>query len=84
MGVQGLRDISLEVESPRATLYVWSTIPRGYASQAFCFRVLEEAKVWMIPGSTYGKYGKGCPRIASIHPVKRLAEAMRHLQKFNL
>ena len=27
--VEGLRDIGLEVESPQATFYVWSTIPQG-------------------------------------------------------
>jgi LL-diaminopimelate aminotransferase len=39
--VGGLRDIGLEVESPLATFYVWSTIPKGDTSQEFCFKVLE-------------------------------------------
>lgn len=78
--VKGLRDIGLEVESPEATFYVWSTIPRGTTSQAFCFKVLEEANVWMIPGSMYGKYGEGYLRIALTQPVQRLAEAMRRLK----
>jgi LL-diaminopimelate aminotransferase len=77
--VKGLRDIGLEVESPKATFYVWSTIPKGYTSKDFCFKVLEEANVWIIPGSMYGKYGEGYLRIALTHPVKRLAEAMSRL-----
>jgi len=80
--VQGLRDIGLEGESPEATFYVWSTIPRGYTSQEFCFKVLDEANVWMIPGSMYGKYGEGYLRIALTLPVNRLAEAMARLKKF--
>lgn len=80
--VQGLRDIGLEVESPKATFYVWSTIPKGYTSQEFCYKVLGEANVWMIPGSMYGKYGEGYLRIALTLPVDRLAEAMRRLRKF--
>jgi LL-diaminopimelate aminotransferase len=52
--VQGLRDIGLEVESPGATFCLWPTIPPGYASQEFCFKVLEEANASMIPGSMYG------------------------------
>ena len=48
--VRGLKDIGLEVESPLATFYVWSTIPKGYTSQEFCFKALEETNVWMIPG----------------------------------
>lgn len=80
--VKGLRDIGLEVESPKATFYVWSTIPKGYSSQEFCFKILEEANVWMIPGSMYGKYGEGYLRIALTHPKERLAEAMKRLQKY--
>jgi LL-diaminopimelate aminotransferase len=80
--VQGLRDIGREVESPKATFYVWSTIPKGYTSQEFCYKVLGEANVWMIPGSMYGKYGEGYLRIALTLPVDRLSEAMRRLRKF--
>ncbi len=81
MVVQGLRDIGLEVESPKATFYVWSTIPKGYTSQEFCYKVLGEANVWMIPGSMYGQYGEGYLRIALTHPKERLAEAMERLKK---
>ncbi len=80
--VQGLRDIGLEVESPQATFYVWSTIPKGYASQDFCFKVLDAVNVWMIPGSMYGKHGEGYFRIALTHPAPRLAEAMMRLKQF--
>jgi LL-diaminopimelate aminotransferase len=80
--VKGLRDIGLEVQSPEATFYVWSTIPKGCTSQEFCFKVLDEANVWMIPGSMYGKYGEGYLRIAVTLPVDRLAEAMRRLKGF--
>ena len=80
--VRGLREIGLDVESPEATFYIWSTIPRGYTSQEFCFKVLDEVSVWMIPGSMYGKFGEGYLRIALTNPAERLAEAMRRLKKF--
>jgi LL-diaminopimelate aminotransferase len=80
--VQGLRDVGLEVDSPRATFYVWSTIPMGFTSQDFCFKVLDAINVWMIPGSMYGKYGEGYLRIALTHPAARLAEAMKRLKEF--
>ncbi len=80
--VQGLRDIGLDVESPQATFYVWSTIPKGYTSQDFCFKVLDAVNVWMIPGSMYGKHGEGYFRIALTHPAPRLAEAMMRLKQF--
>jgi LL-diaminopimelate aminotransferase len=79
--VKGLRDVGLEVESPKATFYIWSTIPKGFTSRDFCFKVLDAANVWMIPGSMYGKYGEGYFRIALTHPIERLAEAMARLKK---
>ncbi len=80
--VKGLSAAGLEVESPKATFYIWSTIPKGFTSQDFCFKVLDAVNVWMIPGSMYGKYGEGYFRIALTHPVKRLQEAMDRLKKF--
>jgi LL-diaminopimelate aminotransferase len=80
--VKGLQGVGLEVESPKATFYIWSTIPNGYTSHDFCFKVLEEANVWMIPGSMYGKYGEGYLRIALTHPTKRLEEAMNRVKQF--
>ena len=79
--VKGLREVGLEVESPKATFYVWSTVPKGYTSSDFCFKVLDTISVWMIPGSMYGKYGEGYLRIALTHPAKRLAEAMGRLKR---
>jgi LL-diaminopimelate aminotransferase len=80
--VKGLRNAGLEVESPKATFYVWSTVPKGYTSSDFCFKVLDAVNVWMIPGSMYGKYGEGYLRIALTHPADRLAEAMQRLRNF--
>jgi LL-diaminopimelate aminotransferase len=80
--VNGLREVGLEVESPKATFYIWSTIPKGFTSQDFCFKVLDAANVWMIPGSMYGKHGEGYLRIALTHPADRLADAMNRLKGF--
>jgi LL-diaminopimelate aminotransferase len=58
-------------------------LPEGVTvSKDWCFKVLDECAVWMIPGSMYGKYGEGFFRIALTHPADRLAQAMERLQKF--
>ncbi|HTU01214.1 MAG TPA: aminotransferase class I/II-fold pyridoxal phosphate-dependent enzyme, partial [Candidatus Sulfotelmatobacter sp.] len=80
--VQGLRAVGLEVDCPKATFYVWSTAPKGFTSEDFCFKVLDAINVWMIPGSMYGKHGEGYFRIALTHPAKRLAVAMERLKDF--
>ncbi|MGQ9656262.1 MAG: aminotransferase class I/II-fold pyridoxal phosphate-dependent enzyme, partial [Thermodesulfobacteriota bacterium] len=77
--INGLRALGLEMESPKATFYVWATIPRGYSSQEFCLKILEETGVWMMPGSMYGRCGEGYVRVALTHPVERLEDAVRRL-----
>ncbi|MFH1757017.1 MAG: aminotransferase class I/II-fold pyridoxal phosphate-dependent enzyme [Pseudomonadota bacterium] len=80
--VAGLNKIGLKTYPPKATFYLWARVPEGYTSQDFCFEALEQANVWMIPGSLYGQFGEGYLRIAFTHPVERLKEALRRLQKF--
>ena len=81
--VKALRKMGLEVDIPKATFYVWAGVPRGVeSSQEFCFKVLDEIAVWMIPGSMYGRHGEGFFRIALTLPVDRLEEAMDRLKKF--
>ena len=80
--VEGLNKIGLKVYPPKATFYLWASVPEGYSSQDFCFKALDQTNVWMVPGSLYGKYGEGYLRIALTHPVKRLTEAVERLQGF--
>jgi LL-diaminopimelate aminotransferase len=81
--VQGLSDMGIELGNPKATFYVWACVPKGFGnSKEFCFKVLDEIAVWMIPGSMYGKHGEGFFRIALTQPAERLAEAMSRLNGF--
>ncbi|MBW2618132.1 MAG: aminotransferase class I/II-fold pyridoxal phosphate-dependent enzyme [Deltaproteobacteria bacterium] len=81
--VSALVDMGIELETPKATFYVWAEAPQGYGnSKEFCFTVLDEIALWMIPGSMYGRYGEGYFRIALTHPAERLAEAMDRLKRF--
>jgi len=81
--VNSLRSMGIEVEQPKATFYVWAGVPEGITnSKEWCFNVLDEIAVWMIPGSMYGKYGEGFFRIALTHPTDRLSEAMERLGNF--
>jgi len=80
--VEGLNKIGLKTYPPKATFYLWARVPEGYTSQDFCLEALEQANVWMIPGSLYGQFGEGYLRIAFTHSVERLKEAIRRLQNF--
>jgi LL-diaminopimelate aminotransferase len=81
--VEGLRKCAIDVDSPKGTFYIWAPLPEGVTiAKDWCFKVLDEIAVWMIPGSMYGKYGEGYFRIALTHPTARLAEAMDRLHNY--
>jgi LL-diaminopimelate aminotransferase len=81
--VKGLKGCGIDVDCPKGTFYIWAPLPEGATnSRDWCFKVLAEISVWMIPGSMYGTHGEGYFRIALTHPVDRLEEAMERLKTF--
>jgi LL-diaminopimelate aminotransferase len=79
--VGALREIGVEVESPKGTIYVWAPVPEGYDSTSFCEHVLEEAAVVISPGSMYGPSGEGFFRISLTTPDERLTEAVERMRE---
>jgi len=78
--VDALRRIGVDVEPPRATIYVWAPVPAGFeSSAAYCEHVLEEAAVVVSPGGAYGPNGEGFFRISLTTPDDRLVEAVERL-----
>jgi len=77
--VGALRKLGLECESPRATFYVWSKVPKGYTSVSFTERVLKEAGVAITPGSGFGKGGEGYVRFSLTVSSERVREAVDRL-----
>jgi len=79
--VDALREIGVEVEAPKGTIYVWAPVPEGYDSTSFCEHVLEEAAVVISPGSMYGPSGDGFFRISLTTPDERLTEAVERMRE---
>jgi LL-diaminopimelate aminotransferase len=79
--VSALREIGVEVTSPKGTIYVWAPVPEGHTSTSFCERVLEEAAVVVSPGSMYGPSGEGFFRIALTAPDDRIEEAVERMRE---
>lgn len=79
--VGALREIGVEVDSPKGTIYVWAPVPDGYDSTSFCEHVLEEAAVVISPGSMYGPSGEGFFRISLTTPDERLSEAVERMRE---
>jgi LL-diaminopimelate aminotransferase len=77
--VATLREIGVEVQPPKATIYVWAPVPGGHTSTSFAELVLEEAAVVVSPGSMYGPSGEGFFRISLTTPDERLTEALARI-----
>jgi LL-diaminopimelate aminotransferase len=75
-----LREVGVEVDPPRGTIYVWAPVPEGHSSASYCELVLEESGVVLSPGSAYGPNGEGFFRISLTVPDERLSEAVERLR----
>jgi LL-diaminopimelate aminotransferase len=78
--VEALRDIGVEVEAPKGTIYIWAPVASGHTSASFAEMVLEEAAVVVSPGSMYGPSGEGFFRISLTTPDELLTEAVQRLR----
>ena len=79
--LEGLTALGWSVERPKATIYVWAKVPKGYTSTSFCELVLEKAGVVLTPGNGYGEYGEGYFRISLTIGTERLREALKRIQE---
>lgn len=77
--VKGLRKIGLEVESPRATFYVWPRVPEGFTSAEFVAMLIDRAGIVCTPGSGFGTEGEGYARFALTADARRLRDAVGRL-----
>lgn len=81
----GLESIGMKATSPRATIYVWASIPEKYSSSMeFSKQVLSKTGVVFAPGKGFGTYGEGFIRISLIEDESRIAEAIDRIAKSGL
>ncbi len=78
-GVEALRAAGLEVESPKAAMYLWVALPAGVTSQPFARRAMEETGAIVLPGAAFGPAGEGFFRIALTVGADRLIEGIGRL-----
>lgn len=82
--VSGLKGLGLDVETPKATFYVWCSCPKGVSSSDFTMRLLNECGIVTTPGNGFGAAGEGYVRFALTVNKERLGEAVDRLGKLDL
>ena len=82
--VQTLNKIGLEVEPPKASLYVWVRVPNGYTSAEFAELLLEERDVVVTAGNGYGPSGEGYVRLSLTISESDLTEGLRRIEGWEI
>ena len=77
--VDMLNSIGLETKPPKASLYVWAKVPKGYTSVEFANALLEEIGIVVTPGVGYGEQGEGYVRISLTIPDAGLVKGLSRL-----
>jgi alanine-synthesizing transaminase len=81
--VEGLQRIGWEVQSPKATMFVWAKYPQEWRDRMgsidFSMKLLEEAEVAVSPGRGFGDAGEGYLRLALVENKDRLRQAVRQI-----
>lgn len=79
--IDGLNAMGWNLEKPKATIYVWAPVPKGYTSISFAEEVFEKTGVVITPGNGYGEYGEGFFRIALTVSQERIEEAFTRMKE---
>lgn len=78
----GLAAAGIQVEAPKAGLYVWAHVPPDFSAAAFATLLLEQTGVSLTPGSAFGAHGEGFVRVSLGLDTERIREAMRRVGAF--
>ncbi|SMF72657.1 Aspartate/methionine/tyrosine aminotransferase [Tistlia consotensis] len=79
-GLSALPGVTLA--RPQAAFYSFFRLEGLDDSLDFCFRLLDEAKVGLAPGSAFGRGGEGYLRLCFASSPERLSTAMDRLRRF--
>ncbi len=78
--MQNIHSLHVEVE-PEGAFYLFPRITNGKKSTDYVHHVLRKAKVLLVPGNEFGKYGEGFARISYATGKEKIKEAFERLEK---
>lgn len=79
--VSSLRELGFPLVEPTGAFYLFPDIRQtGLTSLDFAKKLLEEAKVAVVPGSAFSEYGEGFVRISYATDMDQLIEAVERIR----
>jgi aminotransferase len=80
---RGLRDLGFDVPEPHGAFYVFPSISHtGLTDEEFAERLIENAKVAVVPGSAFGSSGRGHVRCSYATSMENINEALNRIEMF--
>jgi len=81
--VKRLNELGLPTPMPKGAFYTFSNMQAyGKSSSKFSKKLLNDAKVAVIPGTEFGPYGEGYIRCSYATKYEKIVQAMNKMEKF--
>ncbi|MBD3271534.1 MAG: aminotransferase class I/II-fold pyridoxal phosphate-dependent enzyme [Elusimicrobia bacterium] len=83
--VKGLQNLGWNIAKPKATMYVWASIPQEYHMDSLSFseQLLKDTGVVVTPGIGFGPGGEGMVRFALVTHDNRFHDALLRIKKWS-
>jgi LL-diaminopimelate aminotransferase len=81
---RALGEIGIQIEPPKASLYLWAPVPDGFTSAEFAEQMLSQIGVAVTSGASYGKQGEGWFRISLTVSDEEVDRAVARFPKLAL
>ncbi|NMD72816.1 LL-diaminopimelate aminotransferase [Bacillus sp. DNRA2] len=78
--ISGLAELGWQIDSPKASMFIWAKVPEGFTSTEFTVQLLEKANVVVTPGNAFGRWGEGYVRIALVQPESEIIAALQNIK----
>ena len=81
--LDGLARLGIPTAAQGGGFFVWADISRfGLSAEAFCRRLLTEARVLMFPGTAFGERWDRYARVSMLQSEEQIREALRRMEAF--
>lgn len=81
--VDGFNKLGLETFEPHGAFYAFPHVSvTGMDDETFCQKLLEEERVAIVPGNSFGPGGEGFARACYATAYEKIEEALRRMEKF--
>jgi LL-diaminopimelate aminotransferase len=81
--VDTLNKMGLEAKPPKASLYIWAKVPKGFNSVEFANDLLDKVGVVVTPGIGYGRNGEGYVRLSVTIPDALLLKGLSRMAQWH-